>query len=243
MPAQPVINRLRGHPARHLKGHQLNARRLSAAALVAAVVVPLTAGHATAASVNKAEAKTLVRAGVLTAKDFPGYTAEPVPFDPDGAALEKAFYRCTGVKAPSYVKRDLGTSFSKGNREYDSAANVARSASAALAHFRAYRSAKAVACRQKVARQSAKDDGVTVVSLRAHSVSVQVSGADAAVGRRVRGKYYFHRTVFTFEGYEIDGVVGAVEFQLASVGYDGTAPSLHKLESAARTVVKRVRAG
>jgi hypothetical protein len=220
----------------------LNARRLSAAALTLAVAtVPLAAGHAEA-SVSKTQAKKSAKAAVLTAKDFPGYIAFAGALDPDGAHAEQAFYKCTGAKTPTFVLRDFGTGFMKDDQEIDSSADVATSAKAAKADFRALASSKTAACWKKVVTSQTVSTGGAVDALKVKVVRVTVPGADDVTALHLTGKFYSDRTLVHIDSYELNGIVGAVEFTLTSTGYETKAPSLSKLESLARTVVKRVHA-
>jgi hypothetical protein len=220
----------------------VNARRLSAAALVVALgTVPLAAGSADAA-VSKTRAKKSAHAAVLTAKDLPGYLAVAVTPDPDPASgkAEKSFYKCTGNKAPTYVFRDYGTAFDTDAVEIDSSADIAPSAKAARKDFRAWNSSKSAACFKKVTTDVANSSGGAVDALTVKAMKAHVSGADAVTALHLKGKFYADRSMVHLDSYQLTGIVGNVEFTLVSYGYETGAPSLSKLESLARTLVKRI---
>jgi hypothetical protein len=84
--------------------------------------------------------------------------------------------------------------------------------------------------------------GGAVDALKVKVVRVTVPGADDVTALHLTGKFYSDRTLMHIDSYELNGIVGAVEFTLTSTGYETKAPSLSKLESLARTVVKRVHA-
>lgn len=204
--------------------------------------MPLAAGHAEAASISKTQAKKSAKAAVLHAGDLPGYATVAVTMDPEAMEAEQAFYKCTGVKLPTFAFRNFGAAFGLDNDEIDSSADVASSAKAAKKAFHALTSSKAAACWKKVVTKQTVDDGGAVDALKVTAVKVSVPGADDVTALHLTGKFYSDRTLVHIDSYQLTGLIGPVEFSLASTGYETKAPSLSKLEALARTVVKRVHA-
>jgi len=225
---------------------QLNARRLSAAALVLAVgTVPMVAGNANAA-VSKTHAKHLAKAGVLTKKDLPGWTATPDagdgPFTAGDDVIDKQVTKCLGATEPKVIVENAGLDFAKGLQEIDSSSSVVKSAKSAAAYLKASTSAKGAACFTKYFPAAMKNEGVTVSHLSVKAVRVKVSGADHAAGLHIIATITTPQGPVPLEFNQLGALVGATEIDLTGVGFAHKAPKFSQLEGLAHKLVKRVHA-
>lgn len=201
----------------------------------------LGSGYAVTA-IGKAKAKKLAKAGVLTQADLKGYTFEAKTVDPADAADEKSFYKCIGAKAPSYLARNEGASFTKGSLTIDSSADVASSVTAAKADLKAIKSTKAPACFRKSIVDLLKRSGATVQSVSVKRESATVKGGDGVSLLHIKAVADFGGTTLKLDGYLLSILVGQTEITVSPGRFDGKAPSLKQATTLAQLVVKRVRA-
>lgn len=220
--------------------------RVAAAAWI--LLLPLSVPGAasawdqTADGISKTQAKKLAKAGVLTTKDLPGYTAEALTEDAGDVADEKAYFKCLGAKYPTFLARNLGLTYSKGELNIDSSADVASSVSAAKADLKAIKSSKAPACYKKGITAFLKRTGFTVKSVSVERSSVTVKGADGATAFHIRAEIQFQDMLFRLDGYDVSVLVGQTEITVSPGRLDGKAPSLKQSVALAEKVAKRVRA-
>lgn len=228
-----------------LMEYQLNARRLSTAALVLAVgTVPLIAGNAGAATVSTSHAKHLAQAAVLTEKDLAGWTATP---DEDNGVTgddptDKAFARCIGAAEPKSVAEGVGLDFAKGAREIDSTSAVATSTKAAVAFVAKSTSKKGLACFKKYFVAEGQSEGFAVSHLSVKSAKVNVRGSDHAAALHLTGVITTRQGSVSLDLIDLRALIGPTVIDLTSFGFGTTAPKVSTLEPLARTLVKRVHA-
>jgi hypothetical protein len=88
---------------------------------------PSASTAATAAALTLAKAKTLAAAAVLTGADLPGHTTQAQTHSASNDVLDAKMATCLGVTVSTYLTRNDGTAFSKGELEIDSSADVSTS--------------------------------------------------------------------------------------------------------------------
>lgn len=201
----------------------------------------IESGHA-AAAIGKAQAKKLAKAGVLTKADLKGYTSEAQPVDRAEAADERAFYKCVGVKAPSYLARNVGVSFTKGSLTIDSSADVASSVTVAKSDLKAIKSTKSPACFRKSILALLERSGATVKSVSVKRESATVKGADGVSLLHIKAVADFGGTPLKLDGYLLSVLVGQTEITVSPGRFDGKSPSLKQSTALAQIVIERVRA-
>jgi hypothetical protein len=170
-------------------------------------------------ALTAADAKTVAAAGVLTAADMPGYTAEAQdPDDADDTATDAAFRTCIGSPARDYLYSDPGRSFTKGDLEVDSSVDVARTAEIAKAELDAYAGPKTEACAKAEFTKLFAGEGGTLTSYKQTPVTVTVPGSDGTFGVQFTLVLSGGGESTTLQGYELGALVGQVEVALSVFG-------------------------
>jgi hypothetical protein len=196
----------------------------------------------TTASLTAAQAKAAAAAAILTAADLPGYAVEAQEADPEDAADDAALAACIGVAKPTYLTRDLGRSFSKGDLEVDSSADVATSAAAAKAELDAYISPKGVDCVRTQLSAYFTKQGLTVGSFTATPTSVTVPGADAVFAFEIAlDASAPDGSKLQLRGFEMGSLVGQVEVSLTAIGTPTTNLTLAEAQALLATSTDRVK--
>jgi hypothetical protein len=178
------------------------------------------AAAATPVALTLAKAKLLAAAAVLTDADLPGYTSKAQTHDASNDALDAKMATCLGVTAATYLTRNFGTAFSKGELEIDSSADVATSTADAKKQLADMTSSKAPACLKSQLTAALASTGFTVTSFSAQPASVTIPGSDGAfvytmvVAGTIQGRN------IELRGFDAGALVGQVE-----VGVSVFAPS------------------
>lgn len=232
--------RFRGLPSRvSVHAHSNRGGGLPLSVPVAASASP---SDQAAAAIGKTQAKKLAKAGVLTKADLPGYSAEAQTEDAGDVADEKAYFKCLGAKYPAFLARNLGYTYTKGELNIDSSADVASSVSTAKADLKAIKSSKAPACYKKGIVAFLKRSGFTVKSASVERSAVTVKGADGATAFHIRAEILLGDMAFKLDGYDVSVLVGQTEITVSPGRLDGKEPSLKQSVALAEKVAKRVRA-
>jgi hypothetical protein len=200
-------------------------------------------GNTTAQSAIKpAKAQRLATAGVLTAKDMPGFTATAQSAPAHWTADQRAIYKCLGAKIPTYAVRNFGTAFTADPMEVDSSADVISTVAAAQADMAALTSGKATGCVKQQLVRVLKRAGATINALTVKRIEVTVKGADAVFAYRYTVKFTLNRTQAKLVGHEINFLVGQTEIDLSPHIYNAPQPSVDTTLILAKRLAKRVRA-
>jgi len=176
----------------------------------------------TATALTSEQATALAAAGVLTDADMPGFTGEAQTQDADHEAAEARLASCLGLGAPSYVARDLGRSFTKGDLEVHSTADVVGSAAQAQEELAAFTGAKAEPCFKAELTKAATASGGSLTSFDVSPREVSVQHVDDAFFLRSAFTIATPEQTFRLEGYELGAAVGQVEVSISVVGGAGS---------------------
>lgn len=155
--------------------------------------------------------------------------------------MERRLQACVGRPRPTYLARNKGLAFTKGNVEIDSSADVVDSAASAAADLGALKANGATCLRSELTSVLAAQ-GVTVTSFSAKPVRLMVARADGAFGFRLAMSATAGSRHMAFRGYQLGAVVGAAELDV-SVFLTGNASfPLTTAVALLRTVARRSRA-
>ena len=214
--------------------------RSAALALVAAVVLAMTSacgGSDKPKPLSTPKAQEVVKVGVLTAADMPGYKAEDQEADPDDEKSDEHVATCLGLAKPSYVARNPGRSFTKGDLEVESTADVASSASQAKAELKAFGTDKAEGCLKDEFNSLLKESGGTISRFELTPQTISVKGADDTFAYKLDFGATIAGQNLTFSGIAVGALVGQVELEVnafdptgsGSFGIDQAVPLLQKV--------------
>lgn len=178
---------------------------------------PSTKPSPTPVALTAAQAKVLTAAGVLTEADMPGYDAAPQKADPENDALEVKLASCLGIAAPTYLARDLGKAYTKGELEIDSSADAFTTLDAAKARTAAFKSAKGEACVKQVLTEELASNNLTVTTFTSELVPVTVPGSDDAFLYKLTFSGTSGGQAIEFSGFEAAARVGQVEAELSVI--------------------------
>ncbi len=195
----------------------------------------------TATPLTATAAAAQAKAAILTTADLPGYAATKQTHDAGDDANDAKLATCLGVPAPTYLARDSGTSFTKGEVEVDSSADVAKTAAAGKAELAAFTGATAPGCLKDVLSSVVGASGLTVTTFTAEPQTVTVVGSDAAFGYKLAFTGTTQGRTIEFSGFETGALVGQVE---VSVSVIASAASRYPLANAVgllTTAVGRVK--
>lgn len=204
--------------------------------------VTKTSPSPTAAPLTAATAKALAAAGVLTKADLPGYTTAAQEHDASDDQTDAALAACLGVPTPTYLARDFGTAFTKGELEIDSSVDIATTAAAAKDELTAYTSAKAPTCVKQTLTAVLAKSGITVTSFTATPQPVTVSGSDTSFGYALTLAGTTQGQTINLSGYEAGALVGQAEVSLSTIASSQDAITLPQVTALLTTAVGRVRA-
>lgn len=202
--------------------------------VLAGVLVATGTGPAGAAgdgvALTKPQAKAIANAGVVMRQDLPAnsFTPPRSESEPDRKE-EAAFYRCLGVAQPTYLARNSGLKFIRGDDigtpdawtlEVDSQADVADSTSDAVKDQLNMRTAKAVSCyREKLTRALSRNLRGAPKAVAVELVQAAVAGADEAWAYKLSFTVASMGEDVSGNGYVVGSRVGQA---LLSVLYTGT---------------------
>ena len=183
----------------------------------------------------------LAAAGVLKASDLPGYVAETQQTqNPNDQVLDQRVNLCLGLPAADYLVWNLGTNFTKGAVSINSSVEVAPSLAQAKAKLAAYMSTKAPGCFKQVMTATLAAFHVTLNSLTATPLSLDVSGADAVFGYQIGAVISMNGRVARYRGFQLYALVGQLEPSLSGVATDAVLPPLGQLRALLATSVARI---
>lgn len=177
---------------------------------------------ATPTPLTAAQAQVLAKAAVLTEADMPGYKAEKETHDTDDQATEERVATCLGLPKPTYVARDFGTTFSKGDVEVESSADVAPTAAAARTELEALTGEKAEGCLKTEFEQLVGVSGGAVTKFELTPVDITVNGADDAFGFKLEFAASAAGQTLAFTGYDVGALVGQVEIDVSVFDSSGS---------------------
>ena len=195
-----------------------------------------------AVPLTEAKAKTVAAAGILTAADLPGYTAADQTHDASNDETDKKLATCLGVPAETYLTRNFGKSFTKGQLEIDSSVDVATSAASARTQLTALTSSKAPDCLKSTLTELLATSGLTVTSFTATPTSVRVSGADATFGYKLAFAGAGKGQQISFSGYEVGSLVGQVQVAVSVLASSAGTFSFDDTVALLTTATGRVKA-
>jgi hypothetical protein len=217
-------------------------------AVVAAAVLVLTAAcgggskkdSATPSptALSKAQAESLAKAAVLTAADMPGYKAEEQTKDPDDEADDKRLAACLGTTKPTYLAENAGLTFTKGELEVDSSADVAPSVAAAKAELAAFRSDKLKGCLRSEFEKLLADSRGTITKFEVTPTPITVTGADDSFAFRFELGASVSGQQLRFTGFDLGALVGQVEPEISS--FDPSGSSAFTLDQGVALLQKAV---
>ncbi len=220
----------------------LIAAGLAAALVTTAVPAEATSTAPTRAEITKTEAQRLAKAGVLTKADLPQYEVERNTPDANDAQIESGLYRCIGVRAPKYLARNPGKSFTSGNLTIDSSADVLASVKQATADMKAVGSKKGAACYEGFFKQYFVEQGAEVQSFSVRKIALTVANADQAFAFRIRGTLSVEGTPLLLEALLVAARVGQTEIVVSPGRFGGGTPSLKQSKALTNKLAKRVAA-
>jgi hypothetical protein len=204
-----------------------------ALAVVAAALLVLTAAcggggskksssNPTPAPLTTAKAQALAKAAVLTAADMPGYKAEESKDDPNDKATDQRIAACLGTTKPTYLAENPGMTFTKGDLEVDSSADVAPSVATAKAEVAAFTSPKLKDCvKQEFAKLLADSHGV-ITAFEITPQSSTVTGADETFAYTFDLRASVAGQQLHFNGLDVGALVGQVEVDLSVFDQSGS---------------------
>ena len=180
------------------------------------------------------QATRLAAAAVLKPTDLPGYASKPQTVDASDAHIEHRLEACVGRPAPTFVARNKGLAFTKGDVKINSNADIADSAASAGADLAALKD-KGATCVRSELRSLLAGQGISVTSFTVAPVPLQISGSDGAVGFRLSVTATAAGHSATFTGYQLDSLVGQAEIGI-SVFLSG--PTSYPLTTAVSLLTK-----
>lgn len=222
-------------------------RPLLTGALAVALVAPALpaqaeTGSTTRPAITRTEAQQRAKAGVLTRADLPQYEVERNTRDATDAQFDVALYKCIGVKAPKYLARNPGRSFTSGSLSIDSSADVVATVKAATADMKAVGSKKGAACYEGFLKQYFVEQGAEVESFSVTKIPVAVANADQAFAFRITGAFSVEGTPLLLEALLVAARVGQTEIVVSPGRFGGGMPSLKQSKALTNKLAKRVAA-
>jgi len=157
------------------------------------------------------KAKILAAAAVLTEADLPGYTTKAQTHDASSDVLDAKMATCLGVTASTYLTRNFGTVFSKGDLEIDSSADVATSIAEAKKQLAEMTNSKAPACLKSQLTAVLASSGFTVTSFSAQHAPVKIPGSDVAFMYTMALTGTVQGRNIELRGFNAGSLVGQVE--------------------------------
>ena len=171
----------------------------------------------TPVALTAAKAKVLTAAGVLSKADLPGYEAEAQEHDAETDSTDAKLATCLGIAAPTYLARDFGTAFTKGELEIDSSADAAATLDAAKARISAFKTPKAEACVKGVLTAELASSDLTVTKFTTELVPVTVTGSDDSYLYKLTFAGTTSGQTIEFSGFQAAARVGQVEADLSII--------------------------
>lgn len=222
-------------------------RLLMVGALAAALVAPVLPAEAVTTTpvqptITKTEAQRLSKAGVLTKSDLPRYEVARNTRDATDKQYDIALYKCIGVRAPSYLVRNPGRSFTLGNLSIDSSADVLGSVKQATADMKAVGSKKGAACYESIFRELFAKQGADVDSVSVKKIPVTVANAPQAFAFRITAVFSFEGNPVMLDGLLVAARAGQTEIVVSPGRFGGGPPSLKQARALVNKLAKRVDA-
>jgi hypothetical protein len=189
-----------------------------------------------------AKAKTLAAAAVLTGADLPGYATQAQTHSASNDVLDANMATCLGVTVSTYLTRNYGTAFSKGELEIDSSADVATSTADAKKQLAQMRSSRAPACLKSQLTTLLASSGVTVTSFSARPASVTIAGSDAAFAYTMAMAATMQGSNIELRGFDAGSLVGQVEVGVSVFASSATTFTLEQTTALLTKATARTRA-
>jgi hypothetical protein len=187
-------------------------------------------------------AKILAAAAVLTEADLPGYTTRAQTHDASNDELDAKMATCLGVTASTYLTRNFGTAFSKGELEIDSSADVATSTADAKKQLADMTSSKAPDCLKSQLTAALASSGFTVTSFSAQHASVTIPGSDAAFIYTMALTGTVQGRNIELRGFNAGSLVGQVEVGVSVFAPPATTFTLEQTTGLLAKATERTKA-
>jgi hypothetical protein len=197
---------------------------------------------ATPVALTLERAKILAAAAVLTEADLPGYTTSAQTHDASNDELDAKMATCLGVTAPTYLTRNFGTAFSKGELEIDSSADVATSSADAKKQLADMTSSKAPDCLKSQLTAALASSGLTVTSFSAQHASVTIPGSDAAFIYTMALTGTVQGRNIELRGFNAGSLVGQVEVGVSVFAPSATTFTLEQTTALLTKATERTKA-
>lgn len=205
-----------------------------------------TSSAATAAptpvALTLTKAKVLAAAAVLTDADLPGYATNAQTHKASNDELDAKMATCLGVTAPTYLTRNFGTAFSKGDLEIDSSADVATSTADAMNQLAGMTSSKAPDCLKSQLTAALASSGFTITSFSAQHPSVTIPGSDAAFIYMIALTGTVQGRNVELGGFNAGSLVGQVEVGLSVFAPSATTFTLEQTTALLTKATERTKA-
>jgi hypothetical protein len=179
---------------------------------------------------------------VLTDADLPGYTTKAQTHEASNDELDAKMATCLGVTAPTYLTRNFGTAFSKGELEIDSSADVATSTADAKKQLADMTSSKAPGCLKSQLTAALASSGLTVTSFSAQHASVTIPGSDAAFIYTMALTGTVQGRNIELRGFNAGSLVGQVEVGLSVFAPSATTFTLEQTTALLTKATERTKA-
>lgn len=196
----------------------------------------------TPVALTLAKAKTLAAAAVLTDADLPGYATNAQTHKASNDQLDAKMDICLGVTAPTYLTRNFGTAFSKGDLEIDSSADVATSTADAMKQLAGMTSSKAPDCLKSQLTAALASSGFTVTSFSAQHPSVTIPGSDAAFIYMIALTGTVQGRNVELDGFNAGSLVGQVEVGMSVFAPSATTFTLEQTTALLTKATERTKA-
>ncbi|MCW2544403.1 MAG: hypothetical protein JWM40_1955, partial [Frankiales bacterium] len=125
---------------------------------------------------------------------------------------------CLGVASPPYLASDPGRSFTKGDLEVDSSADVAATLADGKAELAAYTGPKSTQCFKAQLVKVFAAEGASVTSFVHTPVTLTVPGADAVFGYELSVDATGGGQTLQLRGFDLGTLVGQVEVSVSVFG-------------------------
>jgi len=195
----------------------------------------------TTVALTLAKAKILAAAAVLTDADLPGYTTNAQTHDASNDELDAKMATCLGVTTPTYLTRNFGTAFSKGDLEIDSSADVATSTADAKKQLADMTSSKAPDCLKSQLTAALASSGFIVTSFSAKRGAVTVPGSDAAFIYTMALTGTVQGRNVELRGFNAGSLVGQVEVGLSVFAPSATTFTLEQTTALLTKATERTK--
>gem|GEM_PF-3374907 len=188
------------------------------------------------------KAKILAAAAVLTEADLPGYTTKAQTHDASNDVLDAKMATCLGVTASTYLTRNFGTAFSKGELEIDSSADVATTVAEAKKQLAEMTNSKAPACLKSQLTAVLASSGFTVTSFSAQHASVTIPGSDVAFMYTMALTGTVQGRNIELRGFNAGSLVGQVEVGVSVFAPSATSFTLEQMTALLTKATERTKA-